>query len=560
MSKSARSQPHPATSPKTFGLPTASKARTAPCAPPAYRPQPTPKALQMKAVQPPPLVGGTKRLPAALPAYRPQAAPRVLQPKAAVPHSPPPKAKKASAAPEVYRPQKVPVVLRKRATASQGAQAARAERLPATPPPYRPNPTPRVLQPKASAKAPESRHHGAGKTPAVLSSEAQGIARLPPRPAAGASPSPVKRHVREVSPRTEACPARPCAAVPRTPVQAKMMSTALPARPAVNRRAVILPYVVRGVVQCMEEDDQPFCTPRKQYHTFKKYKKSGIQVDTFALGSLEEQWECRDRPSTIEELEYGIIEERDDFEQFLERAAEHRRAFEHMQEENERAQMNQSPYTTNTNYRQANQNPYATTTTTTYQQITPQVQITNTQQARTEKDIANALYRAVQDADERVDLELFKEHPYGEGEGHAKVGKRVQLVYRGTPLTDEIQMVLGAFKEKEVFAAMAAYKNGGDADAKVLIEPGFSTRSNGVAYTGEAKGGGFPDIVIYTGPRPTVNTTYKGNEEFQIQDIIDLKFPYPSGGSKSGSWRTGQRENYKKYGAPWGIEPRLMFP
>ena len=392
---------------------------------------------------------------------------------------------------------------------------------------------------------PEAQRYGAGKTPAVPRAEGRDAPGLPRRPTAGTPISLAKRLVREASCGPHVCPVMPSAAGPRTPVQAKMADAALPARPASVRRVISLPSAARGIVQRMEEE-QPFRTPDRQYHTFNEYKSSGIQVG-FPFATLEEQWDCRDRPSTIEELERGIIEERDDFEQYLERAAEHRRSFERMLEENVSAQ--------------TNQNSYTTTTTTNYQQVSPQVHHnTNTQQARTEHDIENALYAAVQKADRDVDLALFGVHPYGDGSDHFKTGKKVQLTYEVTPMYDEIQIMLGAFKEKEVFAAMAVYKNGGDADAKVLIEPGFFIRGNGVAYTGKATGGGFPDIVIYTGPKPTVNTTYKGTEEFQIKDIIDLKFPYPSGGSKAGSWRPGQREKYTQYGKPWGIQPSLKFP
>ena len=69
--------------------------KSAPTAPPAYRPQPTPKVLQAKTALPP----QQKRV--APPAYRPQPVPKVLQRQEARP----------PAAPPVHRPQTVPKVL-----------------------------------------------------------------------------------------------------------------------------------------------------------------------------------------------------------------------------------------------------------------------------------------------------------------------------------------------------------------------------------------------------------------------------------------------------------------
>src|SRR5687768_12290623 len=103
-----------------------------PVAPPVYRPQPTPKVLQLKnATKPQPTNAATsaRKQPVPPPVYRPQPTPRVLQ-------------QKKPAAPPVYRPQAAPKVLQKKTNQPTHAK-------PATP---NPRPMPRnansgVIQP-----------------------------------------------------------------------------------------------------------------------------------------------------------------------------------------------------------------------------------------------------------------------------------------------------------------------------------------------------------------------------------------------------------------------------
>ena len=83
MSKPTRTQPPPASTQKTSDRPLIQQKRITPAAPPAYRPQRTPKVLQPKAAAP-----QVKKTPAAPPAYQPQPAPKCLQAKAATPRQP----------------------------------------------------------------------------------------------------------------------------------------------------------------------------------------------------------------------------------------------------------------------------------------------------------------------------------------------------------------------------------------------------------------------------------------------------------------------------------------
>lgn len=81
--------PPPTPTEKALGRPQIQQARKAPAAPPVYRPQPAPKALQRKAAAPPHM-GANQRLPVAPPVYRPQPVPKVLQRKGAgAPQRPP---------------------------------------------------------------------------------------------------------------------------------------------------------------------------------------------------------------------------------------------------------------------------------------------------------------------------------------------------------------------------------------------------------------------------------------------------------------------------------------
>ena len=83
-------------------------------APPAYRPQPVPGVLQAKKSDVRQTVNPAGRAPLAPPAYRPQATPRVLQtkrPQSLRPQNPPLENKRAAVAPPAYRPQPAPQVL-----------------------------------------------------------------------------------------------------------------------------------------------------------------------------------------------------------------------------------------------------------------------------------------------------------------------------------------------------------------------------------------------------------------------------------------------------------------
>src|SRR5947209_15804610 len=117
MSKPMRPPLSPASSQKTSNRPPIQQKRTTPVAPPVYRPQPAPRALQPKAAAPqakkapvaPPVA--TKGVPAAPPAYRPQPTPKVLQRKTAISQQPSPATRPQRGAPPAYRPQPTPRVL-----------------------------------------------------------------------------------------------------------------------------------------------------------------------------------------------------------------------------------------------------------------------------------------------------------------------------------------------------------------------------------------------------------------------------------------------------------------
>ena len=90
-------------------------------APPVFRPQPTPKAVQPKMANGAP----DRKPPAAPPVYRPQQTPKVLQTKSALPQSPqagrPPH---KPSAPPVYRPQSKPAALATRPAREKARPAA----------------------------------------------------------------------------------------------------------------------------------------------------------------------------------------------------------------------------------------------------------------------------------------------------------------------------------------------------------------------------------------------------------------------------------------------------
>jgi hypothetical protein len=87
---------HPTRPPKAGIVQRTTAAARTPTAPPAYRPQPTPKVLQRKTASQPPQVTQEKRTPVAPLPYRPQPLPRVLQAKMAATQSPGTRAGKAS--------------------------------------------------------------------------------------------------------------------------------------------------------------------------------------------------------------------------------------------------------------------------------------------------------------------------------------------------------------------------------------------------------------------------------------------------------------------------------
>jgi hypothetical protein len=154
-----------------------------PAAPPAYRPQPTPKVLQRKAATARPQANGVaKKTPAAPAVYRPQPAPKVLQTKRAVPQQ-------QTAAHLRPRPTAPP------APVSQGVQAKtagppRSNNHPAAPPVYRPQPVPKVLQTKMAPGQQASRREQERPPAATL---ARGAAQLlrPPAQTTGAPQPPV---------------------------------------------------------------------------------------------------------------------------------------------------------------------------------------------------------------------------------------------------------------------------------------------------------------------------------------------------------------------------------
>lgn len=112
--------------------------RKQPVAPPAYRPQPTPKVLQKKMVGGArPATGQAPRQPVAPPVYRPQPLPKVLQ--------------------------------RKSSDKPQSSGAIHSGRSPVAPPVYRPNATPRVLS--------KAINRGSGQTASPIRSSANQAAR-----------------------------------------------------------------------------------------------------------------------------------------------------------------------------------------------------------------------------------------------------------------------------------------------------------------------------------------------------------------------------------------------
>ncbi len=143
-----------------------------PAAPPAYRPQPTPKVLQAKTQTQTPPARQPNRPPAAPPVYRPQPVPRVLQTKAAVASTPSPRTQPTArpSAPPVYRPNPAQRCLQTKTAAqtqtpfnaSRPAPSAAPPRTGPghTPPPptAAPNSFPRVLQQK-----PRTTPGGAGR-------------------------------------------------------------------------------------------------------------------------------------------------------------------------------------------------------------------------------------------------------------------------------------------------------------------------------------------------------------------------------------------------------------
>lgn len=137
-----------------------------PAAPPAFRPQVMPKAVQPK------MAGGApnRKTPAAPPVYRPQQAPKVLQAKSPSGRSPQTgQARPQPVAPPVYRPEAKSLV--------QPKAVSQLRQPPTAPPVYRPEQG-RVAQPKMAA----AHAHTPPKAPPACRPQAQptlGQSRLP---------------------------------------------------------------------------------------------------------------------------------------------------------------------------------------------------------------------------------------------------------------------------------------------------------------------------------------------------------------------------------------------
>lgn len=153
MSKPARPQPSPTPVKKAINQSATRRAGMSPVAPPAYRPQPTPKILQRKAAPCQPTAAGAKkdeRQRVAAPVYRPQPVPKSLQRKAAGVPPPAARPQPSPVAPPVYRPQPTPRVLQKKTLSPLASphQPPPSQRVPS--PTSRPRPTPNVLQKRAA--------------------------------------------------------------------------------------------------------------------------------------------------------------------------------------------------------------------------------------------------------------------------------------------------------------------------------------------------------------------------------------------------------------------------
>jgi hypothetical protein len=195
------SKPHPhqpgAVQPKMATTP---QMQRQPVAPPVYRPQPTPRVLQQKALT---LPGASqnRRAPAVPPVYRPQPTPKVLQAKRSAEKFAPaqcqvkgrlpsanaschPTLKQAvqpkmaaamqllrqPAAPPVYRPQPVPKVLQtKQKSVVNGTAADPNGRKPIAPPVYKPGNVPKVLQRRTAASRLQTAPQSPGRHGAVVS-------------------------------------------------------------------------------------------------------------------------------------------------------------------------------------------------------------------------------------------------------------------------------------------------------------------------------------------------------------------------------------------------------
>lgn len=125
--------------PKTIA---ASLIRRPPVAPPVYRPQPGPNALQAKMSADHEFINRSRHTTTPPPAYRPQVGRRVMQPKiVSGRESPGAKSQRIPVAPRVYRPEARKIVQAKVAPTS-------LVHMPTAPAVYRPQPIPRMLQTK----------------------------------------------------------------------------------------------------------------------------------------------------------------------------------------------------------------------------------------------------------------------------------------------------------------------------------------------------------------------------------------------------------------------------
>lgn len=146
MSKPNRPQPPPASIQKATTHSATRQAGKSPVAPPAYRPQPTPKVLQRKSAVPSSGVA-TKHPPTAPPVYRPHPVPKVLQakrPAAELKLTGQPDRAPVSPSPTFHKQRTAPAQLK--AAAPPPSSTAPARWTPVAAPAHKPQPTPDALR------------------------------------------------------------------------------------------------------------------------------------------------------------------------------------------------------------------------------------------------------------------------------------------------------------------------------------------------------------------------------------------------------------------------------